>query len=132
MTLLLVDDAISYRMRLRSYLNAGLPFVHIAGETGCQEEAFALALAAQPDVVMLDIQLGGSGGLQLLRRLKALSRPPIAIVLTDLVSREYHTACFEGGADFFFDKAFGLDVLEGVLRDLQRLFDEDQSFPCER
>lgn len=127
MTLLLVDDTVSYRARFASYLRTCLPLVQVIGETGSCEEALSLAQSAQPDVVTLDIQLDGGSGFRLLRELKTLPRPPIVIVLTHLVAQEYHATCLEAGADFFFDKAFGLEILETVLGDLRQFLVEDLS-----
>lgn len=120
MTVLLVDDAVFYRARLRSFLRTRLPLVEIIGETGGREGVLPLVLMAQPDVVMLDIQLAGGGGFELLRQLKDCAHPPIVIVLTYVGERDCHASCLEAGADFFFDKRFDLEILEAVLRNVRR------------
>lgn len=119
MSVMLIDGSVSFRSRLRSYLQTCLPLVEIVAETGDGKEAVMLVETVRPDVVILDIQLGAHGGIQLLSQIRARPRPPVMIVLTHLVAREYHLACLEEGADFFFDKMFDLEILKEVLRSLR-------------
>lgn len=59
LNLLVVED----NERLRPALGAGLEHtgsVHIVGACGSGEEALAQCLAAQPDVVLMDVHLDGA------------------------------------------------------------------------
>ena len=79
MRALLVDDERLARRELRRLL-AAHPDVEVAGEAATVGEA-AAALAAKPvDVVLLDVQLAGETGFDLLARLDADGAPPPAVV----------------------------------------------------
>lgn len=78
---LIVDDEPLARERLRRLLDE-LPGVACAGEAATGEEALELAADAMPDVVLLDIQMPGIGGLETARRLAALPEPPAVIFTT--------------------------------------------------
>jgi DNA-binding NarL/FixJ family response regulator len=58
MNLLLVEDNPALRPALRAGLEA--QGVRVVGETDCGEQALALALAGQPDVVLMDVALAGA------------------------------------------------------------------------
>ena len=69
----------------------------------------------QPDVMILDIQLSGGSGIEVLREVKRMPHAPVVIMLTNLVSSECRTACWEAGAEFFIDKSFGYEQLTWIL-----------------
>jgi two-component system, LytTR family, response regulator len=60
--LLVVDDEQPTRVRLRQML-AAYPDVEVVGEAGTGIQAMELAAALRPDVMLLDIQMPGSSGL---------------------------------------------------------------------
>ena len=70
--------------------------------------------------MILDLQLSGASGLEVLRVVKLAPHAPVVIVLTNLTSLEYQTTCLEAGAEFFLDKSFGFERLADILRDLAR------------
>lgn len=72
----------------------------------------------RPDIVILDIQLPGGSGLDLLKALRSNeARAQVAIVFSG-VGPTYRRRCLEMGADFFFDKPLELALLEDLLRKL--------------
>jgi len=66
---LVVDDHAVLRAGLRLLLNAQAD-MEAVGEAGDGAEALTLARQLQPDVVLLDITMPGTGGLEVLRRIK--------------------------------------------------------------
>ena len=79
---LLVDDqpAIRRGLRMRLALEADLIVV---GEAADGPAALALALALQPDVVLLDVQMPGMDGIDTAHALRA-AMPACAVVLLTL------------------------------------------------
>jgi two-component system response regulator AlgR len=78
---LIVDDEPPARARLRQML-AEMPDAECVGEAATGEEAVAMAEAARPDVVLLDIRMPGMDGLEAASRLAHLAEPPAVIFTT--------------------------------------------------
>ena len=89
-----------------------LPGVRVTGWAGAADDAMEAIWRLGPQFVVLDLQLTRGSGLLVLGALKTLDRPPVIAVLTNHPQVQYRRRCEELGADFFFDKAEGLD---GVL-----------------
>jgi two-component system LytT family response regulator len=75
---LIVDDEPLARSAMRRLL-AAHPTVEIVGEADSTAEALRAIERTQPQLVFLDIELGGSDGFDLLA---ALERPPIVVFVT--------------------------------------------------
>ncbi|MFV9505440.1 MAG: response regulator [Oscillochloridaceae bacterium umkhey_bin13] len=80
-TLLLVDDHPIVRQGLRALLTDE-PTFQILGEAADGFEAIALAAQLQPAVLVVDLMMPGVGGLEVTRRLRALSNPPQVVVFS--------------------------------------------------
>lgn len=118
MKVLLVDDHAIVRSGLRRLLEA-LPGVRVS-ETATGREALALMRAEQPALIMLDLNLPGLGGLELLRRM--LIEHPMARVLVLSMHAEalYATRALRAGAAGYLSKnASPEEVLEAVRRVLE-------------
>jgi two-component system nitrate/nitrite response regulator NarL len=64
---MLVDDHPLVRSAVRQAIDA--PDVEFVGEAGTAEDAYAVAMRSKPDVMLVDIELPGASGVQLLREL---------------------------------------------------------------
>ena len=115
---MIVDNTPRVRERLKALLHADAPFAEVVGEAAEAQIAIQLIRDRCPDVVILDLQLSGASGLEVLRAVKLAPHAPVVIVLTNLTSLEYQIACLEAGAEFFIDKSFGFERLADILRDL--------------
>ena len=113
---LLVDDHPITRLGLRSLLET-TEDLRVVGEAGGAEEAVRLAVRLRPDLIVLDLRLGGEGdGAEVCREAKALSDPPRILVHTAHGRTADLAAVAVAGADGYFHK--GADYLEfpGVIR----------------
>ena len=99
-----VDDSAPLRSRLINMLSqvAGL---NVVGEAQNVAEALAGIDSSRPDVVILDIQMPGGSGIDVLRDLKLNYPDTIAIMLTNHPYPQYQQRCAELGADFFLSKS---------------------------
>jgi DNA-binding NarL/FixJ family response regulator len=121
----IVDDAPRVRDRLKALLYADAPYAEVVGEAGEAQAAIRLILDKRPDVVILDLQLVGASGIEVLRAIKLAPHAPVVIMLTNLTALEYQITCLKAGAEFFLDKSFGFERLAGILRDLARKSEPD-------
>ena len=109
---LLVDDSTLIRVRLRRLI-ANIPRVEIVGEAADGAEGLAYIAATQPDLVILDLQMPGLDGLEMLRRL-GTPRPTVA-VLTNYATPAYRRRALDLGADYVFDKSTEFNQLCDVV-----------------
>lgn len=102
---LLVDDEAAIRRALRTPLNE-LGFQTAEASRG--EEALHLVRTESFDVVLLDVQMPGIGGMKTLARLRALApRLPILMVTVE-DSEEQKVEALECGADDYITKPFSI------------------------
>src|SRR5580698_3343481 len=79
MRTLVVDDEPIARQVLRDELS-GFEDVEVTGEAGNGEEALEQIIRLKPDLVLLDLQMPGLGGFEVIRRLPEGALPVIIIV----------------------------------------------------
>jgi two-component system invasion response regulator UvrY len=115
MNVLLVDDHAIVRSGLRRLFTA-LPDVRIS-EAATGREALAVVRAERPELIVLDLNLPGLGGLELLRRV--LTEHPKARVLVLSMHAEalYAARALRAGAAGYLSKnASPEELLEAVRR----------------
>ncbi len=103
MKLLVVDDHAVVHHGLRSMLGLEFEGLTFAGATHSQE---ALDLVSQEDwdVVILDIELSGLGGLEVLRQIK-LTRPKLPVIIFSMHSEEqFALRSLKAGASAYIAK----------------------------
>jgi len=114
----IVDNTPRVRERLKALLHTAAPYAEVVGETAEAQAAIRLIRDRRPDVLILDLQLAGGSGFEVLRAVKLAPHAPVVIVLTNLTAFEYQTTCLEAGAEFFLDKSFGFDQLAKTIQTL--------------
>ena len=100
----IVDDLPWMRERLRELLG-DIDGVDIVGDAGTPQDAIAGILRTHPDCVLLDYQLVGGTGVDVLRAVHPQSPDIAFIVLTNHATTQHRRACVDAGARFFFDKS---------------------------
>ncbi|MFI5446876.1 response regulator transcription factor [Polaromonas sp. UC242_47] len=102
MSVFLADDSALIRNRVAVML--GAQAMNIVGQAETPQGAIDGILAAQPDVVVLDVQLDGGSGLQVLRAVRR-ALPDIAfVVFSNNSGPAYRKRYLAEGADSFLDK----------------------------
>lgn len=99
----LADDHTLVRSGIRRILEAQ-PGFQVVGEAADGQEAVALVRETAPDVVVLDLNMPGSGGLDVLPALKSAHQPVKVVVVTMHGGREYVARAMKGGADAYLLK----------------------------
>lgn len=82
LTILIADDHPIFRKGLRALL-ASMSDVDLVGEVASGEEAIQLAELVQPDVILMDLQMPGGGGLAAIRQIVQTS-PHIRILVVTM------------------------------------------------
>lgn len=99
----LCDDHRVIRSGLRRILEAE-PDLHVVGEAGSADECLAVVLDARPDVVVLDIGLPGTNGIEVARLLRAEGSEARILMLTVHDDVAYLRKAFEAGASGYLVK----------------------------
>ena len=121
---LVVDDHPTFRRGLGALL-ASLAEVELVGEAADGESALALAGELAPDVVVMDLDMPGMGGVEATRRIKAAHPSMAVLVLTMLDEDESLFAAMRAGARGYVVK--GADT-DDVLRALESVARGDAVF----
>lgn len=112
--LYIVDDSQAIRERLLA-LFAREKGVRIVGEASSAPQAVVDILALEPDAVILDLELHGSNGLQVLRAVHPQMPRINFVVLTNHAEPQYRRACIHAGASHFLDKANEFDRVRDAV-----------------
>lgn len=99
----LCDDHALVRSGLRRILLEEAD-LEVVGEAETAEEAIALAVAEQPDVLVMDLSLPGTSGIEATRRIVAVSPQTKMLVLTGHDDVVHLRKAFEAGARGFLVK----------------------------
>ena len=109
MKVFLADDSALIRERVAAMLAAQA--MDIVGEAETPQDSIAGILAVHPDVVVLDVQLEGGTGLQVLRAVRH-AEPRIAfVVFSNNAGPAYRKRYLGEGAQRFLDKTTEFDQL---------------------
>jgi two-component system response regulator DesR len=122
---LIVEDSAIVRERLVAMIGA-MSRTLIIRQAGDGYQARELFQQDRPDAVILDIELPGINGMELLAQFKRAHPSCVVMVLTTYAFSEFRRRCAKLGADHFFDKASEFERLGDVLSDLQRLAAQEQ------
>jgi NarL family two-component system response regulator LiaR len=98
----LVDDHGIVRQGLRALLNR--PGIEVVGEADSGSSAIELARELQPDVMLLDIRMKDSDGLQSLPLIKQASPATSVIMLTTYANPGYLARAINSGASGYLSK----------------------------
>jgi two-component system, OmpR family, KDP operon response regulator KdpE len=110
--ILVVDDDPQIRRVMRATLS-GQHYEVLEARNG--EEALERFREALPDLVLLDLNMPGMGGLEACRSLRVGSEAPI-IILSVRNTEKDKVAALDAGADDYVTKPFGMEELLARIR----------------
>jgi DNA-binding NarL/FixJ family response regulator len=108
--IVLVDDHNVVRSGLRVLIEQR-PTLQVVGEAETSAKALELVAREQPDVIVLDLDLGGESGVDLIPALQAVADHGRILVLTGVMRPEEHQRAIRLGAVGLVQKTQAVDVL---------------------
>ncbi|MDO8184618.1 response regulator transcription factor [Conexibacter sp. JD483] len=112
---LLADDQALLRAGFRMVLSAQ-PGIEVVGEAGDGDEAVALTLQLDPDVVLMDVRMPGTDGIEATRRLAERQVRARVLILTTFDLDDYAFAGLRAGASGFLLKDVPPQQLTAAIR----------------
>lgn len=113
--ILLIDDQVIVREGLRLLLESQ-PGLTVVSDAASAKEAVEHARSSQPDVILLDLDLGDSHGLSCLTELLEVAPKAKVLILTGVYDLEVHHAAISSGAMGIVRKLEAGDVLVKAIR----------------
>ncbi len=120
LNVLLIDDTVLILQRLKLLLSEVKQVARTEAVTSA-EEAMVLLDSYQPDIMVLDINMPGMSGIDMLRRLNFSTMvKPIVIMLTNNTFAGYRDECLRLGADYFLDKSRDFLMIPSILESIPK------------
>ena len=113
--ILIADDHPMFREGLRRIL-AGCPDINVADEASNGQEVFEKVWNNEYDMVLLDIAMPGTPGLEVLKRLKN-EKPKLPVLVLSMYSEEqYAVRVIKAGASGYLTKESASEELISAIR----------------
>jgi RNA polymerase sigma factor (sigma-70 family) len=111
---LLADDHELVRAGLRRVLESA-PGIEVVGEAARGDETLAMLAELEPDVLLLDLNMPGGDGFEVLRKARDAAGGTRIVVLTLHVQAEYVTRAVREGADGYLSKDLAVQELTAAI-----------------
>ncbi|MER8237262.1 response regulator [Streptomyces sp. NPDC101490] len=112
---LLVDDHQVVRRGLRTFLEVQ-DDIEVVGEASDGAEGVARAEELRPDVILMDVKMPGTDGMEALKRLRGLANPARVLVVTSFTEQRTVVPALRAGASGYVYKDIDPDALAGAIR----------------
>nr|WP_237694400.1 response regulator transcription factor [Streptomyces sp. SID2563] len=112
---MLVDDHQVVRRGLRTFLEIQ-DDIEVVGEAADGAEGVARTEELRPDVVLMDIKMPGTDGIEALRRLRELENPAKVLIVTSFTEQRTVVPALRAGASGYVYKDVDPDALAGAIR----------------
>lgn len=113
----IVDDEVDLRENISGFVDAAKGFRCISVHSSA-EEALQRLPKENPDVVLMDINLGGMSGIECVRQLKPLMRETQMVMLTVFEDTEKIFSALAAGASGYLLKRMAPEKLLEAIRDV--------------
>jgi DNA-binding NarL/FixJ family response regulator len=131
MRVFIADDSTVVVERLAGLLEE-VPGAQLVGQAGDVPEAVRGVQKMKPDALILDLQMPGGSGLDVLRAIRTEYPNLYVLVCTNYPYPQYREQCLSAGANFFLDKSADFEKIPGILRELVKNGQRPCSRSCER
>ena len=104
MKVFIADDSKLVVDRLADLLKE-VPGVRLVGRASDVSQAIHSILETSPDAVILDLQMPGGSGLEVLRAIRQTDPSLCVVICTNFPYPQNRDECIAAGANFFLDKS---------------------------
>ena len=118
LNVLLVDDVNIVLQKMKMFLSI-VPSVNRVDTADSADKAYSLLESNQPQLVVLDVNMPGTSGIDMLKKIRSSERPqPVVVMLTNQKEKIYKDTCLSLGADYYLDKSKDFLCLPEIIRAL--------------
>jgi len=117
MKVFIADDSRVVAQRLADLLEE-VPGAQLVGQAGDVPEAVRSIQKTKPDALILDLQMPGGSGLDVLRAIRVEHPQLYVLICTNYPYPQYREECLTAGANFFLDKSAEFEKIPAILREL--------------
>lgn len=114
---LVVEDSLLIIERILSLLSE-VKSIKMVVHAANYNESVKMINEINADIVLLDLNLPGKSGIELLKEIKNHHSHIKVIVLTNHASDNYREVCTYMGADYFFDKSTEFDKIPETINSM--------------
>ena len=116
---LVADDHVFYREGIKTLLATRPDEVVVVGEASSGEQAIELCAGLETDVVLMDLQMPGMGGIAATRRLST-STPEVAVLVLTMLDDDSVVPALRAGARGYLLKDATVDDLVRAITSVHR------------
>lgn len=117
MRVFIADDSIPVVERLADLLE-DVPGAQLVGRAGDVPEAVRCIQNVKPDALILDLQMPGGSGLDVLRAIRTEHPRLFVLICTNYAYPQFREKCLSAGANVFLDKSTEFEKIPDILRGL--------------
>lgn len=112
---LLVDDHDLIRVGIKRLLS-DLQDIEVVGEAECGEDAIDLCKELQPDIVLMDVNMPGIGGLEATKRIVKRQPTTRVLVVTIHADEPYPSRVLQAGATGYMTKGASIEEMHQAIK----------------
>lgn len=116
MRIFIADDSRAVVERLADLLEE-VPGAQLVGQAGDVPEAIRGIQKMAPEALILDLQMPGGSGLDVLRAIRTDHPYLCVLICTNYSHPQYREECLNAGANFFLDKSAEFEKIPSILRE---------------
>lgn len=118
-SVLTVDDHALFRHCMVDYLDSQ-DDITVAGQASSPEQGFTMAMELEPDITLVDLDLGGRDGMQLAEKIINQLPSATVVILTAYKEEDQMARALQIGAKGYLTKDIAPDEMVNQLRKIMR------------
>ncbi len=123
--ILTVDDHALFRRCMVEYLDA-VEDLTVVGEVASPEKGYELVQKVNPDLILVDLDLGGKDGMNLVEKILDNNPDALVVILTASTEEEQMIRAMKLGAKAFLNKEIAPDEM---VIELRKIMQGEMSYP---